>query len=50
MLYFESHTYNYLVNGQRALILPKLETQRIILGWREYVARLVVKKENKKDM
>ena len=34
--YFKSHTYNYSVNGQRALVLPKLEAQTIILGWREY--------------
>ena len=33
-IYFKSYTYNYLVNGQRSLILPKLETQTIILGRR----------------
>jgi hypothetical protein len=34
--YLKSHTYNHLVNGQRALILPKLQTCTIILGRREY--------------
>ena len=33
---FKSHTYNYSVNGQCALILPKLETRTILLGRREY--------------
>ena len=36
VLYFKSHTYNYSVHGQRALISPKLETRLIILGRREY--------------
>ena len=35
VLYFKSHTYNYSVNGQQTLILPKLEIRTIILGWRE---------------
>ena len=30
--YFKSHTYNYLVNGQRTLILPKLGTWTTIFG------------------
>ena len=34
VVYFKSHTYNYSVNGQRALISPKLETHTIIWGWR----------------
>ena len=29
-IYFKSHTYNYLVNGQRALIWPKLSTRTIV--------------------
>ena len=36
VFYFKSHTYNYLVNGQRALISPKLETRTILLERREY--------------
>ena len=35
--YFKSHTYNYSVNGQHALISPKLETRTIILGRRECI-------------
>ena len=35
--YFECHTYNYLDNGEHALVLPKWETRTIILGQREYV-------------
>ena len=37
VFYFKSHTYNYLVNGEWALISPKPETRTIILGQREYV-------------
>ena len=37
VFYLKSPTHNYLVNGQHALISPKLETRTIILGWREYV-------------
>ena len=33
--YVKICTYNYLVKGQMALILPKLETRTIILGQRE---------------
>jgi hypothetical protein len=36
LFYFKSHTYNYSVNGQPALISPKLGTHKIILGRREY--------------
>jgi hypothetical protein len=28
VLYFKNHTYNYWVNGQRALILPKLKHEQ----------------------
>ena len=35
--YFECHTYNYSVNGQRALISPKLGTRTIVLGRWEYL-------------
>ena len=34
VFYFKSHTYNFLVNRQRTLISPKLETWTIVLGWR----------------
>ena len=36
VFYFERHTYNYSDNGERALILPKLDMRTIILGRREY--------------
>ena len=32
----KSHTYNCSVNGQQTLILPKLETRTITLGWRKH--------------
>ena len=32
VFYFKSHTYNYSVNGQHALISPKLGTRTIVLG------------------
>ena len=35
VVYFKNRTYIYLVNGQRTLNLPKLETQTIVLRWRE---------------
>ena len=35
VLYFKHRTYNYSINGHRALISPKLETWIIILGRRE---------------
>ena len=41
VFYFKSHIYNYLVNGQPALVLPKLETQTIILKRRESWARQI---------
>ena len=34
-VYFKSHTYIYLVNGQWALISPKIGIRTIILGWRK---------------
>ena len=34
---FKSHTYNYSINGQWALILSKLGTWTIILGSMEYI-------------
>ena len=37
LVYFKSHTYNYSVNDQRALISPKLETRIIILRQRGLV-------------
>ena len=36
VLYFKNHTYNYLANGQRTLISPKLKTWTIVLEQREY--------------
>ena len=36
LFYFKSHIYKYLVNGQRALISPKLGTRTISLGRREW--------------
>ena len=39
IFYFERHTYNYSLNGERALILPKLEIRTIISGLREYMTR-----------
>ena len=36
VFYFKNLTYNYSVNGQRALISPKLETRKIILGRTKY--------------
>ena len=41
--YFESHTYNYLVNGRWALISPNIITRTIILGRREYLLHHLVK-------
>ena len=40
--YFKSHTYNYSVNGQRALILPKLGTWTIILRRREQFTNIII--------
>ena len=40
---FKSHAYNYSVNGQWALISPKLGTWAIVLGRREYIQCGVVK-------
>ena len=37
VLYLKSYTYNYAVNGQWALISPKLETPTIIWRRREYL-------------
>ena len=39
--YYECHTYNYSLNGERALILPILENKTIPLGRREYLALIV---------
>jgi hypothetical protein len=36
VFYLKSHTYNYSVNGQHVLILPKLGTRTIVLGQKEY--------------
>ena len=36
-IYFKSHTYNYSVKDQGALILPKLRTRTIILRRRECI-------------
>jgi hypothetical protein len=35
LFYFKSHTYKYLVNGQRTLTSPKSRTQPIFWGERE---------------
>ena len=37
VFYFECHTYNHSYNGERTLILPKLEIKTIIMGRREYM-------------
>ena len=42
VFYFESHTYNFSNNGQRALILPKLETRTIIL--KRKIKKIIVEK------
>ena len=38
VFYLKIHTYNHSVNGQWALISPKLGARTIILGWRKYEA------------
>ena len=40
VFYFERHTYNCSDNGERILILPKLEIKTINLRRREYKSRL----------
>ena len=35
VFYFARHTYNYSLNGERALIYPKLENRIIILGQKQ---------------
>ena len=44
VFFLERHTYNYLDNVARALILPELEMTTIVLGRREYIIRRSSKK------
>ena len=41
LFYFKSHIYNYLVNGQRALILPKIRNVDNHFGTQEVLGKWV---------